>query len=93
MTFNHAAETAFAAEVAKEVAGDSKVDAMAPPVLAGEDFSYMLEARPGAFVFIGNGNSAPLHSPAYDFNDEALDHGIKYWVRLAEAALAGSKWT
>jgi hippurate hydrolase len=56
--------------------------------MGGEDFSFMLNARPGAFIFIGNGDSAGLHSPAYDFNDEAIPHGVSYWVRLAEAALA-----
>ena len=48
----------------------------------------MLEARPGAFIFIGNGDTASLHHPAYDFNDEAIPHGMSYWVRLAETALA-----
>ncbi|MEP4561860.1 MAG: amidohydrolase, partial [Nitratireductor sp.] len=52
------------------------------------DFSYMLEARPGSFVFVGNGDTANLHHPAYDFNDEAIPHGISYWVRLTEKALA-----
>jgi len=55
--------------------------------MGGEDFSYMLEARPGAFIFIGNGDTAGLHHPAYDFNDEIIPHGMSYWVRLAEAAL------
>ena len=55
--------------------------------LGGEDFSYMLEARPGAFIFIGNGSTANLHHPEYDFNDEAIPHGVSYWVRLAETAL------
>ena len=59
-----------------------------PPVMGGEDFSYMLEARPGAFIFIGNGDTANLHNPAYDFNDEVIPHGISYWVNLAETALA-----
>ena len=58
------------------------------PVMGGEDFSYMLEARPGAFMFIGNGDTANLHHPAYDFNDEVIPHGVSYWVRLAETALA-----
>ena len=58
------------------------------PVMVGEDFSYMLEARPGAFIFIGNGDSAGLHHPAYDFNDEVIEHGMSYWVKLAETALA-----
>ena len=56
--------------------------------MGGEDFSYMLEARPGAFIFIGNGDTANLHHPAYDFNDEVIPHGVSYWVRLAETALA-----
>ena len=59
-----------------------------PPLMGGEDFSYMLEARPGAFIFIGNGDSAGLHHPAYDFNDEVIAHGISYWAKLAETALA-----
>jgi hippurate hydrolase len=56
-------------------------------MMGGEDFSYMLNARPGAFIFIGNGDTAGLHNPAYDFNDEAISHGISYWVRLAEQRL------
>jgi metal-dependent amidase/aminoacylase/carboxypeptidase family protein len=55
---------------------------------AGEDFSFMLEARPGAFIFMGNGDSASLHHPAYDFNDDAIPVGVSYWVKLAERALA-----
>jgi hippurate hydrolase len=55
--------------------------------MAGEDFSYMLEARPGAFVFIGNGDSAGLHNARYDFNDEVIPIGCSYWVRLVETAL------
>ncbi len=51
-----------------------------PPLMGGEDFSYMLEARPGAFIFIGNGESANLHHPAYDFNDEVIPHGVSCWV-------------
>ncbi|MNY37950.1 N-acetyldiaminopimelate deacetylase [compost metagenome] len=56
--------------------------------MGAEDFSYMLEARPGAFIFIGNGDTAGLHNAAYDFNDEALPYGISYWVSMAETALA-----
>ncbi len=69
VTFNHAEETIFAGEVAKSVAGDPNVETDMPPVMGGEDFSYMLNVRPGAFVFIGNGDTAGLHHPAYDFND------------------------
>ncbi len=88
VTFNHAPETAFAGDVAAGIAGAALVDRDMPPLMAGEDFSYMLEARAGAFIFLGNGDSAGLHHPAYDFNDEAIPHGVSYWVRLAETALA-----
>jgi amidohydrolase len=88
VTFNHAVETEFATEIARQVAGPANVMTDIPPLMGGEDFSYMLEARPGAFIFVGNGDSANLHNPAYDFNDEAIAHGVSYWVRLAETALA-----
>jgi hippurate hydrolase len=88
VTFNHAEETTFAGDVAAEIAGDPQVLRAMPPVMGGEDFSYMLEARPGAFIFVGNGDTANLHHPAYDFNDEVIPHGVSYWVRLAESALA-----
>jgi hippurate hydrolase len=87
VTRNHAAETAFAVAVAGEVAGAAQVDSEAPPIMGGEDFSYMLEARPGAFIFMGNGDTAGLHNPAYDFNDDAIPIGCSYWVRLVEAAM------
>jgi amidohydrolase len=87
VTRNHPRETDFAAGVAREIAGDANVDAEAPPILAGEDFSYMLEARPGAFIFMGNGDTAGLHNPAYDFNDDAIPIGCSYWVRLVETAM------
>jgi hippurate hydrolase len=87
-TVNHAKQTDFAAGVARKVAGESRVDPNAEPVMGAEDFSFMLEARPGAFIFIGNGDSAKLHHPAYDFNDAALPYGMSYWVELVETALA-----
>ena len=86
---NHEQQTAFAAEVAREIVGKDKVDIDVPPVMGAEDFSFMLHERPGAFIFVGNGDSAGLHHPAYDFNDEAIPVGTSYWVRLAETALAG----
>jgi amidohydrolase len=89
VTRNHEAQTAFAASVAADVAGGERVDTAMAPVMGAEDFSYMLQARPGAFIFVGNGDSAGLHHPAYDFNDEAIPHGTSYWVRLVETALAG----
>ena len=87
-TVNHAAQTDFAASVARKVAGDAHVDANTPPTMGSEDFSFMLEARPGAFIFVGNGDSAALHHPSYDFNDEVLPYGMSYWVELVETALA-----
>ena len=89
VTRNHEEQTAFAAQVAAEVTGAERVDTDMAPVMGAEDFSYMLEARPGAFIFVGNGDSAGLHHPAYDFNDEAIPVGTSYWVRLVETALAG----
>jgi amidohydrolase len=85
---NHDVQTDIAAKVAAEVVGDSNVNANAVPMLGAEDFAYMLEAKPGAFIFIGNGNTAGLHHPAYDFNDEAIVYGTSFWIRLAETQLA-----
>ncbi len=88
VTVNHRDETGHALAAAADIAGESKVSADLDPMMGGEDFSYMLLARPGAFIFIGNGDTAGLHNPAYDFNDEAIPHGISYWVKLAEMRLA-----
>jgi amidohydrolase len=87
VTVNHALQTDIATKVAKEIAGDGNVHEM-PPMMGAEDFSYMLEARPGAFIFCGNGNSAGLHHPAYNFDDEAIVFGTSYWVKLVETTLA-----
>ncbi len=87
VTVNHEAQTKFAVKVAREISGDAAVNDNAPPVLGGEDFAYMLEARPGAFVFIGNGNTAGVHHPAYDFNDDAIPLGVSYWARLVETSM------
>jgi hippurate hydrolase len=86
---NEEQETALAASVAREIAGADKVDANCAPMMGAEDFAYMLHERPGAFIYVGNGDTAGLHHPAYDFNDEAIPLGTSYWVRLAETALAG----
>ena len=88
VTFNHRAETGYAAAAAGQVAGADGVDSATAPVMGAEDFSYMLEARPGAFIFIGNGDSAGLHHPAYDFNDAIIARGVEYWAGLAQARLA-----
>jgi hippurate hydrolase len=85
---NHPAQTEFAAQVAGQIVGRDKVNADMAPLMGAEDFSYMLNARPGAFIFIGNGDSAGLHHPAYNFNDEAIPYGTSYWVKLVETALA-----
>jgi amidohydrolase len=84
---NHASQTDVAIRVAKEVAGDVNVHEM-PPLMGGEDFAFMLEQRPGAFIFCGNGDSAGLHHPAYDFNDDAIVFGTSYWIKLVENTLA-----
>ena len=87
VTVNHPAQTEFATRTAKEVGGEGAV-ADTPPMMGAEDFAYMLEARPGAFIFCGNGNSAGLHHPAYNFNDEAIVYGTSYWIKLVENSLA-----
>jgi amidohydrolase len=86
---NHERETAFAAAVASDIAGADCVNTEMAPVMGGEDFSYMLEARPGAFIFVGNGDSAGLHHPRYNFNDDVISYGTSYWVRLVETAMPG----
>ena len=85
---NNSRQTEFAAAVAREIAGNDKVDTEVAPVMGAEDFSFMLNARPGAFIFVGNGDSAGLHHPSYDFNDEVIPVGTSYWVKLVETALA-----
>ncbi len=85
---NHPAETELAAKIAGEVGGVTNVATDMEPVMGAEDFAYMLEARPGAFIFMGNGDSAGLHHPAYNFNDDAIVYGSSYWVKLVETSLA-----
>ena len=85
---NHEQQTSFAASIASEIVGADRVDTNFPPVMGAEDFSYMLEARAGAFIFVGNGDSAGLHHPAYNFNDDVIPVGTSYWVRLVETAMA-----
>jgi amidohydrolase len=84
---NHEKQTEFAASVASQIAGQDKVDTGLPPMMGAEDFSFMLNARPGAFIWIGNGASAGLHHPSYNFNDEVIPFGTSYWVKLVETAL------
>jgi hippurate hydrolase len=85
-TVNHPAETAFAAEVAREIAGAEGVDDRSDREMGSEDFAYMLEARPGSYLFLGTGPGAGLHHPAFDFNDEAAPIGASFFARLVERA-------
>jgi amidohydrolase len=87
VTFNHAAQTDFVTDIAKRVFGQDSITADIPPTMGSEDFSYMLEERPGAFINIGNGESAGLHHPAYEFNDKAIPIGVTYWASLIETSL------
>ncbi|MES2049653.1 MAG: M20 aminoacylase family protein [Pseudomonadota bacterium] len=95
---NHAKETAFAVEVMRAIVGEDKVDTQVEPTMGAEDFAFMLQSKPGCYVFIGNGEGAHrdaghglgpcnLHNPSYDFNDDLLPIGATYWVRLAEKFL------
>jgi len=87
VTINAEQQTKKAVSVAQSVAGDNNVNTSVSPVMGAEDFSFMLNARPGAFIFTGNGDSATLHHPEYDFNDEAIPHGCSYWVQLVEQSM------
>ena len=87
VTVNHAAQTETAVKVAKSIAGADKVVDDVVATMGAEDFSFMLQERPGAFIFIGNGDSAPLHHPNYDFNDEVIPVGASYWAKLVEELL------
>jgi hippurate hydrolase len=78
---NHEEQTAFAAEVATSVSGAC---AEAPLVMGGEDFAYMLEERPGAYILVGNGDTAMVHHPEYNFNDEAIPAGCSWWAEIVE---------
>ncbi|PTX56587.1 hippurate hydrolase [Litoreibacter ponti] len=81
---NHEAQTEFAAEVARSVSGDCED---APLVMGGEDFAFMLEERPGAYILVGNGDTAAVHHPEYNFNDEAIPAGCSWWAEIVEQRL------
>ena len=81
---NHEAQTDFAAQVAKSVSGACDD---APLVMGGEDFAFMLEERPGAYILMGNGDTAPVHHPEYNFNDEAIPAGCSWWAEIVEQRL------
>lgn len=84
---NDPQEAAFCAGVAADVVGAARVVPDRRPEMGAEDFAYMLQRRPGAYVFLGTGPGAGLHNSAYDYNDEASPIGASYFARLAEAAL------
>jgi hippurate hydrolase len=87
-TINAEPQTKFCADVAKEIAGsENGVDLKPVPSMGAEDFSYMLQKRPGCYIWAGNGDSAGLHHPEYDFNDQLLAVGASYWSRLVEQRL------
>jgi hippurate hydrolase len=98
---NHPEQTAFAVEAMKAVVGADNVDANVEPTMGAEDFAFMLQAKPGCYVFLGNGDGAhragghglgpcQLHNGSYDFNDQLLPIGASYWVRLVEMSLPSS---
>jgi hippurate hydrolase len=86
VTVNDAARTQFVTAVAAQIVGEDNVKQMRP-IMGAEDFSHMLNARPGAFIMIGNGIGPGLHNPSYNFNDAAIPIGVSYWVRLAETVM------
>jgi metal-dependent amidase/aminoacylase/carboxypeptidase family protein len=89
-TVNSEKETEIAAAIAADVVGDANVNRGLQPTMGSEDFAFMLQAKPGCYVFIGNGTgekAVGLHNPHYDFNDEILPIGASYWARLVERTL------
>jgi hippurate hydrolase len=85
-TINDADKTRFAADVAREIAGDDGVNANAGPEMGAEDFAFLLEKRPGSYLFVGNGETAGLHHPEFDFDDETAAAGASFFARLVERA-------
>lgn len=80
-------QTEFAAKVARHVAGENNVRDDEPPLMGGEDFAFMLEKRPGAYILTGNGDTAMVHHPQYNFNDDAIPTGCSYWAQLIETGM------
>ncbi|MFH6781809.1 MULTISPECIES: M20 aminoacylase family protein [Methylobacterium] len=87
VTANDPARASFMADIAAEVSGEGAVERAVQPMMGAEDFSYMLNARPGAYIFLGTGPGAGLHHPAYDFNDEAAPYGVSLFARMIERAM------
>ena len=84
---NSDAETDFAVEVASKVVGEQNVEAETVPTMGGEDFAFMLESRPGSYILMGNGDTANVHHPLYNFNDDAIPTGCSYWASLVETGM------
>jgi hippurate hydrolase len=85
---NDPAQVEAIIETAVELVGEEQVARNKRPAMASEDFSFMMEKVPGAYINLGNGeNSAPVHNPAYDFNDETIPFGVALWARLVERKL------
>ena len=87
VTINDPDKTEFMASIARAVGGENAVDTAILPLMGAEDFSYMLEQRPGAYIFLGNGDTAGVHHPAYDFNDEASPYGVSLWAKIVETGM------
>jgi amidohydrolase len=87
---NHPQATQQAIEAASLVVSAAQINGQMTPLLGAEDFSWMLEQRPGAFMMLGNGDTAPLHSPHYDFNDAVIPYGVHYWVSLVLQQLSAT---
>ena len=85
VTMNNEQATVWAADIARQISGDVDMDMQ--PMMGGEDFSYMLNERPGAYIWVGNGDTAMVHHPAYNFNDEAIPAGSSWYAGMVEARL------
>ncbi len=85
VTVNDEQATLWAAEAARAISGDVDMDMQ--PMMGGEDFSYMRNERPGAYIWVGNGDSAMIHHPRYNFNDEAIPAGASWYATMVETRL------
>ena len=85
VTVNHPEETSHAISVARDLSADVNTDVA--PMMGGEDFSYMLEQKPGAYIFVGNGDTAMVHHPAYNFDDDAIPFGSSWYAGMVEARM------
>lgn len=91
VTVNHEDASKKAARIARDIVGEDRVNENMVASMGSEDFSFMLEECPGSFIFLGNGDSASLHHPDYDFNDELIPIGASYWIKLIETSLPKTK--